>query len=53
MGREGVTRTWKGKVDEGGKPQYHELASSSRGGQVNICFGEWRQNPQVMAVVAT
>ncbi len=23
------------------------------GGQVNICLGEWRQEPQVMVVVAT
>jgi hypothetical protein len=51
MGNLGVS--WKGKVDENGKPQYHEPTNFSKGGQINLCFGERKQDSQVMAVVAT
>jgi len=38
-------------IGEGGRLQHHETTSFSKCGQVNICFGEWRQDPQVVAVV--
>jgi len=47
-------RFWKsleGKEDEGGRPQHHELANFSK---TNSTFaGEWKQDLQVMAVMAT
>jgi hypothetical protein len=44
--------SWEGEVGEGGKLLHHETISFSGGSQFNICFGEWRQDLKMVAVVA-
>ncbi len=43
--------SWEGEVGESGRLQHHETTSFSRCGQINICFGELRQDLQVVAIM--
>ncbi len=43
--------SWEGEVGEGVRLQHYETTSFSKCGQVNICFGEWKQNLQVVTIV--